>query len=262
MGDGLLRSLRRSFISCLLLTAVIPLLISSALVSSQSLTTVTSLQTITSSFSTYSTSTNLLPLQYAHYPDDYDQTNSSFRLTKERARVSEMLEVDTVTCGFYDYFAFKAVDSQEIRGQLNSNSDSLTFHIMGKTQFDDWAMQYWACGKPPSFANATGASYSFDWTVPKSGEYVFLFYSTSYSAGVQFSAYTVSASPVTYGATTAFTEALPVTAEVSSTTTQAAQTTAPSQGQTISFSGSIVLVALVIVSLAFLVWVTRRKLGR
>lgn len=176
--------------------------------------------------------------------------------------MSEMLEVDTVTCGFYDYFAFKAVDSQEIRGQLNSNSDSLTFHIMGKTQFDDWAMQYWACGKPPSFANATGASYSFDWTVPKSGEYVFLFYSTSYSAGVQFSAYTVSASPVTYGATTAFTEALPVTAEVSSTTTQAAQTTAPSQGQTISFSGSIVLVALVIVSLAFLVWVTRRKLGR
>lgn len=218
--------LREVLVFCLLASVIIPILVSSPTVISQGLTTVTSLQSATTSYITYSTSTSLLPLQYVHYPDDFDRSTNTFHLTNELQRVVlapfQKGEYQLLRCEFYDYFAFNGIKSELVQGQLTSGPFAVNFRIMPRAQFDNWgSTEYRRCGKPwTAFVNATASSYSFNWTLPENGEYVFLFDVHSYggtglsSVTVQFSAYMVSSSTVAKTVTSTLTQAVASTATV------------------------------------------------
>ncbi len=262
--------LRRALLSCLLVSVVIPVLGTSSFIGSQGLTTLTSLQTVTSS----STSTSLLPLQYIQLPEDYDKATGRFHLMNERELIPIAISmregepIEPLICGFYDYFTINGLSSEEIRGQLTSEPYPVAFHIMTRQQFDYWtSRQFWSCGPPVAFLNGAGSSYSFDWTVPENREYVFLFDSRwnggewPNSITVHFSANIVSSSTLIYQATSTLTGSAAVTTAVGTSTPTSSS---PQSSQAVPSLGSqnVLLVAVATLAVAFLVFVAWRKLGK
>ncbi len=262
--------LSRALLSCLLVSIIIPVLGTSSFVGNQSQTTLTSLQTVTSS----STSTSLLPLQYVQLPEDYDKATGRFHLMNERQLIPIAISmregepIEPLICGFYDYFTINGLSSEEIRGQLTSEPYPVAFHIMTRQQFDYWASrQFWSCGPPAAFVNGVGSSYSFDWMVPENREYVFLFDSRwnggewPNSITVHFSANIVSSSTLINQAISTLTGSAAIATTVAASTPTS---NSPQNSQAVPSLGSqsVLLVAVAILVVAFLGFVAWRKLGK
>jgi hypothetical protein len=261
-----LLSLRIAIVSCLLASMFIPLLATPTFVGSNDLATLTSVETITSSYSESSTSTSLEPIQYLRYPYDYHGSTGSFHLTYERIRPAKtfgMPEYEAIGCWYFDYFIFRGVKAQEIRGQLASSPDSIRFHIMTMGQFDYWANSQYSECQPrwPSLFNASLSSYSLDWFVPQDGDYVFLFSSRVSGVLVHFEAYMFSNSTVTYTASSTLTQDMTFTStEPNLITSNLAEINSSSTQTSLAVtSQTILLVTIGIIFVATLVWVAHRK---
>jgi hypothetical protein len=261
-----LLSLRIALVSCLLVSMFIPLLATPTLVGGNDLTTLTSVETITTSYSESSASTSLIPIQYLGYPYDYHGSTGSFHLTNERilpAKTFGMPEYDTIVCWYFDYFIFRGVKAQEVRGQIASSPYSVRFHIMTMKQFDYWDNDQYAECQPrwPSLFNASGSSYSLDWIVPQDGDYVFLFSSRVNGGLVHFEAYVFSNSTVSYTASSTLTQATTFTSTETNLITSNLTGTNPysTQSSPAVTSQTILLATVGIIFVAALVWVAYRR---
>ena len=152
--------------------------------------TQTSTQYVTSTqvstlFSTMQTnSTNTTPLRYLTRPFDYNYTTGSFSLNQmDTVPVQTSFEWQDYPCLYYDYFTFNATAGHEIRGHfsLTENGVGIQFIILSQSQLRnfgncgngnwDWELHTFA------------SSYNFDWLVPETGVYAFMFFSRGFYGG-------------------------------------------------------------------------------
>ena len=206
----------RSLLSLLLICSILmPLTIPQG--ANGQTVTETSMQYFTSAFASiaYSTietnSTGTLPLHYESTPFDYSYQTDSFSLNQMDTRPLQF-SFDWVDypCLYYDYFVFEAAAGHEIRGhfELSEEGRSIGFFILSSSQlrhfgncgYGNWSWDLY------TFAS----SYDFDWVVPKSDLYVFLFASREFYGGsiymtAQDRSTTFQSSTETFTATSTYT---------------------------------------------------------
>jgi hypothetical protein len=152
--------------------------------------TETHLQNFTSNLATtiYSTiqtnSTITTPLHYQSTPFDYNYQTGSFSLNQmDTIPMQVNFGSEDYPCLYYDYFLFNATAGHEIRGhfELTEKERNIHFFILSSSQL----RQFGNCG----YGNwswdvhAFASSYDFDWVVPTSGVYAFLFLSREFYGG-------------------------------------------------------------------------------
>lgn len=177
----------------------------------------TSLQSFTSSLTTtvYSTiqtnSTITKPLHYQSTPFDYNYQTDSFSLNQmDTIPVQINLGSEDYPCLYYDYFLFNATAGHEIRGHfaLTEKERNIHFFILSSSQL----RQFGNCGNGNWrwYVHVFASSYDFDWVVPKSEVYAFLFLSSEFYGGsiyitAQDYSTTLQNSTETFTATTTYT---------------------------------------------------------
>jgi hypothetical protein len=150
--------------------------------------TETSLQYFTSNVTTtvYSTtetnSTITTSMHYQSTPFDYSYQTNSFSLN-QMDTIPVNFGSEDYPCLYYDYFLFNATAGHEIRGhfELSEKGMSIHFFILSSSQL----RQFGNCGNGnwSWYVHAFASSYDFDWIVPKSDLYVFLFLSSGFYGG-------------------------------------------------------------------------------
>ena len=179
----------------LLLVSPVLLLFNGTGASSHALTTATSTYNMTSStmITRYSTvqgiSTTPELIHYTLWPYDYDNLTDTFSLSQVNTRVV-LIELgpsggewEDVPCLFYDYFVFNATAGQEIKGQFTTEqARPVGFYVLNSAQFR-FSDSGCAIGSQGWDVYAFGPTYDFNWTVPESGLYVFLFLSRPFYGG-------------------------------------------------------------------------------
>jgi hypothetical protein len=128
-----------------------------------------------------STSTSKLPLHYESTPFGYsNQTDSFFLNQMDTIPVRMSFGWEDYPCLYYDYFLFKAAAGHEIRGhfELTETGRSIHFFILSSSQL----RHFGNCGngKWSWDVHVFASSYDFDWIVPKSDAYAFLFLSREF----------------------------------------------------------------------------------
>ena len=85
---------------------------------------------------------------------------------------------------YYDYFSFNATAGQEIKGQYTTEQwRPVGFYILNSAQLARFGYSGCAIGSWPSDVYAFGPTYDFNWRVPETGQYVFLFLSRPFYGG-------------------------------------------------------------------------------
>jgi len=177
----------RTLLSVLLICSILTPLAVSQTVTGQTMTA-TSTQYLTSTITStgYSTiqtnSTSTLPLRYETTPFDYNYQTKTFSLN-QMDTIPMQFDFEDYPCLYFDYFVFNATAGHEIRGHfdLTVQGPRLNVFILSHSQFQNFGN----CG----FGNwrwnlhAFASSYDFDWVVPESGLYVFLFSSREFYGG-------------------------------------------------------------------------------
>jgi len=186
----------RRLISLLLVCSILTLLTVPQRASGQTVTE-TSIQSLTSTLEStvYSTiqinSTSTLPLRYVSTPYDFSYQTNSFSLYQ-----MDTNPVQNYPCLYYDSFLFSALAGHEIRGhfQLTEEGTRIHFFILSSSQlrnFGNCGYGNWSW-----YLHTFASSYDFDWVVPKSAVYVFLFASTQFYGGsIYMTARDYSATP-------------------------------------------------------------------
>jgi hypothetical protein len=86
-------------------------------------------------------------------------------------------------CLYYDYFLFNATAGHEIRGhfELSEKDVRIHFFILSQSQIRNFGN----CGNGNWSweVHAFASSYNFDWMVPESGVYAFMFFSREFYGG-------------------------------------------------------------------------------
>jgi hypothetical protein len=165
----------------LLLVSSVVLLCNPPGVSSQALTTVTSTPE---------------PIHYTSWPYDYDSLTDTFSLGETQTKLLPCCfgDWDTFPCFYYDYFVFNATAGQEINGQFTTEGGrSVGFYVLDSAQFARFGYSGCQVGSWPWDLYAFAPTWDFNWTVPESGLYVFLFLSAPFYGGdIHFTAQTYS----------------------------------------------------------------------
>lgn len=150
-------------VTALLLLAIIPVLLRSQNVSSQSLTTTreTFTQMVASTVNTVTlSSTQTIHLSF----NDASWYTSTFSIDG----------TDNQYCGVYGHMKFYATKSQRIFGALSS-SLPINFYLMTEAAYQNWVASKSCPVHKPLVASADSKSYALDWTAPQDGSYEFMF---------------------------------------------------------------------------------------
>jgi len=128
--------------------------------------------------------TNTTPLRYLSRPFDYNYTTGSFSLNQmDTVPVQTSFEWQDYPCLYYDYFTFNATAGHEIRGHfsLSENGVGIQFFILNQGQLRNFGN----CGngKWNWELHAFASSYNFDWFVPETDVYAFMFFSRGFYGG-------------------------------------------------------------------------------
>jgi hypothetical protein len=186
---------------------------------SQTITTLTSVQYVTSSYVTtwYSTiqttNTSVRPVRYDWTPYGYNDQTGSFSLNQFK---ETNIYREPGPCVYYDYFLLNATVGHEIRGHMEAytrppyavTEAPVHFYILRLDQLRRFNLSY--CGWYDHWSwevSAYASSYDLDWVVQQNGEYALLFLAPNlpYYGTISFTANdyvrTVQSSPVTYTTT-------------------------------------------------------------
>jgi hypothetical protein len=150
-------------------------------------------------------------MHYESTPFDYNYQTNSFSLNQMDTKPLPMdFDWGDYPCLYYDYFLFNAAAGHEIRGHfdLTEEGRSIHFFILSSSQlrhFGNCGYGNWSWD-----VHVFASSYDFDWVVPKSGVYVFLFASREFYGGsiyitAQDYSTTLQSSTETFTATTSYT---------------------------------------------------------
>jgi len=206
----------------LVCSVLVPLIAPQA--SSQTISTVTNMQSFTSSsvttgFSTVLvTSTSVQSVRFDWTPYGYSERTGLFMLNqfKEMHGGGGMMNRGgDSSCLYYDYFLLNGVQGTEIKGHIEGGKGApIIFYILNQDQlnrfnhsycgWDDWTNAGWQ-------VYALSASYDLDWVVPQNGEYALLFISPTWyyydSISIYAKVYStmVQSSMVSYTATKSYT---------------------------------------------------------
>ena len=206
----------------LMCSVLVPLSIPQA--NSQTISTVTNMQSFTSSLATtmYSTSqmtsTSVQSARYDQTPYGYSERTGLFMLNQFKETHGGGIRGDggDVSCLYYDYFLLNAVKGDAIKGHIEAGKGApIAFYILNQDQLNrfnhsycgwdyDWTSSGWQ-------VHALSASYDLDWAVPQNGEYALLFVSPTWyyydSISIYANVYstTVQSSSVTITATQSYT---------------------------------------------------------
>jgi len=188
---------------------------------SQTISTVTNMQSFTSSLATtmYSTSqmtsTSVQPARYNQTPYGYSERTGVFMLNQFKEASGGLRGGNDVSCLYYDYFLLNAVNGDEIKGHIEAGKGApIAFYILNQDQLNRFNHSY--CGwnydlTTGSQVHALSTSYDLDWVVPQNGEYALLFVSPTWyyydSISIYANVYstTVQSSSVTITATQSYT---------------------------------------------------------
>jgi len=179
----------RRLLSMLLVCSVLVPLTIPQLANGQTLTE-TSTQYSTSNLVTIvhstieTTATSMLPVRYELTPFGYSYQTGSFSLSQmDTGLVSRSSGWEDYPCLYYDYFLLNATAGHEIRVhfELSEKWQSIDFFILSSSEF----RHFGNCGHGNwSWELHTFASsYDFNWPVPESGVYAFLFLSREFYGG-------------------------------------------------------------------------------
>jgi len=192
----------RILVSLLLVCSPV-LLLSALRVNGQTLTTSTSTQDITMStiITAYSTiqrtSTTQEQIRYEVWPYDYDNLTSTFSLwlTNTWPPVVVGFTDEEFPCLYYDYFVFNATAGQEIKGEFTTEQEgSVGFYVLNSAQFQRFGYSGCEIGNWGWDVYEFGPAGNFDWSVPETGRYTFLFLSRGFYGGhIHFTAQAYSA---------------------------------------------------------------------
>jgi hypothetical protein len=224
---------------------------------------------LTTYSTTQSTSTTPELIHYTLWPYDYDNLTDTFSLGQVNTRLLLVElgptggEWEDVPCLYYDYFVFNATAGQEVKGQFTTEQERpVGFYVFNSAQFR-FSDSGCAIGSWGWDVYAFGPTYDFNWTVPESGLYVFLFLSRPFYGGhIHFTAqvYRTVESPSlsTYRITSIYTlqssEIL-----VSTQIATSMPTSAPTDDL---LPLAILIVAILIVAVSFFLRAKRQKPSR
>jgi len=204
----------RTLLSLLLICSILtPLAVSQSVIGQTMTATSTQYLTSTITSTAYSTiqtnSTTTLPLSYETRPYDYNYQTKTFSLS-QMDTIPMQMDFEDYPCLYYDYFVFNATAGHEIRGHfdLSVPGSRLNFFIISQSQFRNFGncgFGHWSWN-----LHVFASSFDFDWVVPESGLYVFLFASREFYGGyvhltTQDLSTTLQSSTETFTATSNFT---------------------------------------------------------
>lgn len=256
----------RILLSVLLICSILtPLTISQTVIGQTMTATSTSTRYFTSSLTStaYSTfqinSTVTQPLRYEIRPFDYNYETKTFSLN-QMDTIPTQLDFEDYPCLYYDYFVFNATAGHEIRGHfdLSVQGSRLNFFILSRSQFQNFGNC--GFGKWTWSLHVFASSFDFNWVVPESGLYVFLFSLREFYGGTihlttQDLSTTIQSSTETFTATSNLTYASNELVFSTLTTMSSLQSSSTGYGYAALIVAVIVVVAL---SLAFLRMKRRR----
>jgi hypothetical protein len=146
--------------------------------------------TVNSVITAYSTvqgtSTSLELIRYEVWPYDYDNLTGTFSLWQMNTRFLPccMGDWEDIPCEYYDYFLFNAIAGQELRGQFTTEQErSVGFYVLNSAQFQRFGSSGCVIGGWGWEVFEFGPAGDFNWTVPETGEYTFLFLSRQFYGG-------------------------------------------------------------------------------
>jgi len=184
-------SLRRSelVISSVLLCVFVALLTSPQFASSQSVTTVNTVQTfsLTSMVTVTSTllSTVLAP-QIVHYdltPSDFNNKTGTFTLGYSDIGTTPYYPENSL-CLMYDYFLLNATAAYEFRIHFDTQQNlPVGFFILNMDQFNHFNHTNCAKGFSDWELRVVAPASDLVWVVPQQGEYALLFLATQFVGG-------------------------------------------------------------------------------
>ena len=208
----------RVLVSLLLVCSPV-LLLNGLRVSGQTLTTLTSAQSITMStiITAYSTiqrtSTTSEQIRYEVWPYDYDNLTYTFSLWQMNTWPPVVVGFtdEEFPCLYYDYFVFNATAGQEIKGEFTTEQGGYVgFYVLNSAQFQRFGYSGCVIGNWGWDIYEFGPAGNFNWSVPETGWYTFLFLSRGFYGGhIHFTVQAYSAvetsSVSTYAVTSTYT---------------------------------------------------------
>ncbi len=204
-------------VAVLLACSILIPFISNQIVPAQTNTT-TSTQSSTTNLTTAMVSisqqnvTLTQPIRYLVTPYQYDYQTGRFVIWQTEDTSGS--GGGDYSCLYFEYFLFNATGSQVIRGhyELLMTGRSIYFLILNLDQFRRFSQSYCLYGwDGAAELHVYAPAYDLDWSVPQTGEYAFVFFTTIFYGGyIQFKTQsyttTFSNSTITYTTTTPYTQ--------------------------------------------------------
>ena len=255
----------------LVCSVLVPLTV--PLARSQTVSTVTNMQSFTSSSVTTGgstfllTSTSVQSVRFDWTPYGYSERTGLFMLNqfKEMSGGGMRNRGGDTSCLYYDYFLLNGVQGTEIKGHIEGGKGApIIFYILNQDQLNRFNHSYCGWGDWTNAGwqvYALSASYDLDWVVPQNGEYALLFISPTWYYYDSISIYAKGYNTMVQNSMTTYTATQSYTVQSSQliSITQSSLTQQPTVTSTNYYYAAVLIAIMIAVCIGFIIFRMKRR---